>query len=61
MLEAMARRGHHLSSNRVVQDDGGIAAQPDEAHGQRRQLESEGVPFDDRGRVDLVECPPVVL
>jgi alkylated DNA nucleotide flippase Atl1 len=59
-LNAMARRGHHVWSNRVVQDDGGIAEQPHTGYGQRAQLVAEGVPFDG-DRVDLTRCPAIAL
>ena len=59
MLEAAARRGHQLWTNRVVFEDGSLGAAV-EAHGQLDQLTREGVPF--KGpRVDLAQCPPVVL
>ena len=61
MLNAIARRGHHVWSNRVVQDDGGIADPADAGYGQRAQLEAEGVPFTPLGRVDLALCPPQAL
>jgi alkylated DNA nucleotide flippase Atl1 len=60
MLNAIARRGHQVWSNRVVQDDGGIAEPPDTGYGQRAQLAAEGVPFDG-DRVDLTRCPAVAL
>jgi alkylated DNA nucleotide flippase Atl1 len=59
MLEAAARRGNQLWTNRVVFDDGAFGA-ADAAHGQSAQLQAEGVAFDGQ-RVDLVQCPPVVL
>lgn len=60
MLNAMASRGHQIWSNRVIQDDGGIAPEAEDGYGQRAQLVGEGVPFTG-GRVNLTQCPAVAL
>ncbi len=59
MLEAAARRGNQLWTNRVVFDDGSCGA-ADGAYGQSAQLQAEGVPFVGQ-TVNLAQCPPVVL
>ena len=61
MLQAIANNGQQLWSNRVVQDDGGIAVPPALANGQQFQLQQEGVPFDPQGHVDWTQIVPVVL
>jgi alkylated DNA nucleotide flippase Atl1 len=61
MLEAAASRGNQLWTNRVVQDSGGGAAEPEANYGQRAQLVAVGVPFSANGSVDLQQCPPIVL
>ena len=61
MLDAIARRGHQRLTNRVVQNDGGVADRPDGEYGQRDQLQAEDVPFDAGGRVDLRRCRPVEM
>jgi len=59
MLNKVARNGHQQLTNRVVQRDGGIAPEPDQAYGQRAQLQAEGVPFTPQGRVDFARLPAV--
>ena len=59
MLEAAAKRGHQVLTNRVVFTDGSCGA-ADQAYGQAAQLRAEGVPFVGQA-VDLVLCPAVVL
>jgi len=59
MLNKVARNGHQQWTNRVVQRDGGIASEPDQAYGQRAQLQAEGVPFTPQGRVDFARLPAV--
>jgi alkylated DNA nucleotide flippase Atl1 len=61
MLNAMAKRGYQRWSNRVVQDDGGIADPPEQGYGQRAQLQAEGIPVDAQGHVNRAACPRVVL
>jgi alkylated DNA nucleotide flippase Atl1 len=61
MLEAVANNGQEVLSNRVIQDDGGVAAAPALAHGQQLQLQQEGIPFNPQGRVDWAQITPVVL
>jgi hypothetical protein len=59
MLEAAARSGNKLWTNRVVFDDGSCGA-ADAAYGQSAQLQAEGVPFVGQA-VNLAQCRPVVL
>lgn len=60
-LEAAAKLGHQVLTNRVVGVDGSCGA-ADQAHGQSAQLRREGVPFiKDKNKVDMRNCPPVVL
>ena len=61
MLNAVARNGHQQWTNRVVRDDGDIAPEPDQAYGQRAQLQAEGVPSTPQGRVDFAKLPAVVF
>jgi alkylated DNA nucleotide flippase Atl1 len=59
MLEAGAKRGYHVLTNRVVFTDGSCGA-ADQVYGQSAQLKDEGVPFAGQA-VDLQQCPPVKL
>lgn len=59
LLQAGARNGHYELTNRVVAIDGSCGA-ADQNYGQSAQLRGEGVPFVG-DRVDMLNCPPVVL
>ena len=56
MLNAIASRGNHAVTNRVVGDDGGLNAPAE--YGQRALLEAENVPINDLGKVDFTLIGP---
>ena len=60
MLEAAAKRGHQLWTNRVVADDGNLRSGA-RTHEQLAQLKNEGVPFCAPERVDFTVLKPVPL
>jgi len=61
MLRGMRNRGLIELTNRVVSEYGTLVNLPDGPCQQRTQLENEGIPFTDDGRVDFNRIDPVDL